>query len=33
MVMFKEVCQGLTLREGDEGQEDVTGEREIERGI
>ena len=33
MVMFKEVSQRLTLLEGDEGQDDVAGEREIERGV
>ena len=33
MVMFKEVSQRLTFLEGDEGQEDVAGEREIERGV
>lgn len=33
MVVFKEVCQRLALLEGDEGQEDVAGEREIECGV
>ena len=33
MVLFEEVCQRLALLEGDEGQEDVAGEREIERGV
>ena len=33
MVMFEEVCQRLALLEGDHGQEDVAGEREIERGV
>ena len=33
MVMFEEVCQRLAFLEGDDGQEDVAGEREIERGI
>jgi hypothetical protein len=33
MVLFKEVCQRLTFLEGDDGQEDVAGEGEIERGI
>ena len=31
MVEFKEVGQGLALLEGDQGQEDVAGERQIER--
>ena len=31
MVEFKEVRQGLALLEGDQGQEDVAGERQIER--
>lgn len=31
--MFEEVCQRLALLEGDEGQEDVAGEREVERGV
>jgi hypothetical protein len=31
--MFKEVCQRLAFLEGDDGQEDVAGEREIERGV
>lgn len=33
MVMFKEMSQRLTFLEGDEGQEDVAGEREIERSV
>ena len=33
MVLFKKVCQGLTLLERDHGQEDVAGERQIERGV
>ena len=33
MVMFEEVGQGLTLLAGDQGQEDVAGERQIERGV
>lgn len=33
MVLFEEVGQRLALLEGDEGQEDVAGEREIERGV
>ena len=33
MVMFKEVCQWLTFLEGDEGQENIAGEREIECGV
>ena len=33
MVMFEEVCQRLAFLEGDDGQEDVAGEREIERGV
>ena len=33
MVKFKEVGQRLTFIEGDEGQEDVAGEREIEGGV
>jgi hypothetical protein len=33
MVKFEEVGQRLTLLAGDEGQEDVAGEREIERGV
>jgi hypothetical protein len=33
MVMFEEVCQRLAWLEGDDGQEDVAGEREIERGV
>ena len=33
MVMFKEVGQRLTFLEGDEGQEDVAGERQVERGV
>jgi len=31
--MFEEVCQRLAFLEGDDGQEDVAGEREIERGV
>ena len=33
MVVFEEVCQRLPLLKGDEGQEDVAGEGEIERGV
>ena len=33
VVELEEVCQRLALLEGDEGQEDVAGEREIERGV
>lgn len=33
VIMFEEVCQRLALLEGDEGQEDVAGEREIECGV
>lgn len=33
MVLFKKMRQGLTLLEGDHGQEDVAGERQIERGV
>ena len=33
MVMFEEVSQGLAFLEGDQGQEDVAGERQIERGV
>jgi len=33
MVMFEEVCQRLAFLEGNDGQEDVAGEREIERGV
>jgi len=33
MVEFEEVRQGLPLREGDERQENVAGEGEIERGV
>jgi hypothetical protein len=33
MVLFKEVSQRLTGLEGDEGQEDIAGQREIERGV
>jgi hypothetical protein len=33
MVLFKKVRQGLALLKGDEGQEDVAGQREIERGV
>jgi len=33
MVMFEEVCQRLAFFERDEGQEDVAGECEIERGV
>jgi hypothetical protein len=32
MVVFEEVGQGLALLERDEGQEDVAGERQVERG-
>jgi hypothetical protein len=33
VVELEEVCQGLALLEGDEGQEDVAGERQIECGV
>jgi hypothetical protein len=33
VVELEEVCQRLALLEGDEGQEDVAGERQIERGV
>ena len=33
VVELEEVCQRLTLLEGDEGQEDVAGECQIERGV
>jgi len=33
MVLFEKVCQRLAFLEGDEGQEDVAGERQIERGV
>jgi hypothetical protein len=33
MVMFEEVRQRLAFLEGDEGQQDVAGESEIERGV
>jgi hypothetical protein len=33
MVMFEEVGQRLAFLERDDGQEDVAGEREIERGV
>ena len=33
MVKFKEVGQRLAFLKGDEGQEDVAGERKIERGV
>ena len=33
MVAFKEVCQGLPFLEGNEGQQHVAGERQIERGV
>ena len=33
MVVFEEVCQRLAVLEGDDGQEDVAGERQIERGV
>ena len=33
MVVFEEVCQRLPLLKGDDGQEDVAGEGEIERGV
>lgn len=33
VIMFEEVGQRLALLEGDEGQEDVAGEREIEGGV
>jgi hypothetical protein len=33
MVVFEEVCQRLPLLKGDDGQEDVAGEGEIECGV
>ena len=33
MVVFEELCQGLPLLKGNEGQEDVAGKGEIERGV
>ena len=33
MVMFEELCQRLAFLEGDDGQEDVAGQREVERGV
>ena len=33
VVELEEVCQRLALLERDEGQEDVAGERQIERGV
>jgi hypothetical protein len=33
MVLFEEVGQWLAWLEGDQGQEDVAGERQIERGV
>lgn len=33
MVVFEEVCQRLALLKGDDGQEDVASEGQIERGI
>ena len=33
MVVFEEVGQRLALLEGDDGQQDVAGEGEIERGV
>ena len=33
VVEFKEVGQRLAFLEGDDGQKDVAGEREIERGV
>lgn len=33
MIVFKKLRQGLTLLEGDQGQEGVAGERQIERGV
>lgn len=33
MVIFEKVCQRLAFLEGDDGQEDIAGEREIERGV
>ena len=33
VVLFKKVRQGLALFEGDQGQEDVAGERQIECGV
>ena len=33
MVVFEEVCQRLPLLKGDDGQQDVAGEGEIERGV
>ena len=32
-MVFKKLRQGLTLLEGDKGQEDVAGERQIKRGV
>lgn len=33
VVVFEEVCQRLTFLEGDDGQEHVAGEGEIERSV
>lgn len=33
MVVFEEVCQRLAFFEGDDGQEDVAGEGEVERSV
>ena len=33
MVVFEEVCQRLAFLEGDDGQEEAAGEREIERAV
>ena len=33
MVMFEKVGQRLAFLEGNDGQEDIAGEREIERGV
>lgn len=33
VIKFEEVGQGLPRLEGDEGQKDVAGERQIERGV
>jgi hypothetical protein len=33
VIMFEELCQGLVVLEGDEGQENIAGQGEIERGV
>ena len=33
MVLFEEVGQWLAFLEGDHGQQDIAGERQIERGV